>query len=821
MAKTSKSLWGHLDALRGTSDKLACLLLPDGSIEMFGAGKRVADILAEYPGYHVGSLTSSRPRLAPQKVLRPGSTYHLTPVVSADGENGPLSPGGNGGEGTPRLRRESASFLRPTEAFGEVANDVALVHEGPHRGPSRRVSLDPGSLQRHATGSPRTSTRWRVIPRDPFTGLPATHEGSQPAESQPESQPELLSAAMVRAALTGSETQRSSAEETMWTPHMQHSYAGVQGAPSVQIPPQEPQQQQDQEKEQQGSTTKVAVLERQLPPPRGNQRKLADSPVAAVFPDFAVCYDIDEDSPASLSPPSLPTPPCQLPPCLFPSPVACPGADRPEGRPENMPSSLEAPQTPSTSSLSLLPPSFLPLLPFPHSPPPLPFPPHPAPQTTGPLAGTKGSESRLEVLWEALTCGLVGTCLLLPLAAALQSCPPLPLSLFLSFPPCKSGRYLPPSSPSSKAGAGGTTVRAFGYYDGTQQTEVNQLNTGRTLLNPDGTQQNTDGFQLNTDGTQLNSGGDQLNSGGNQLNSGGDQADNTIANANNDGYTSTPSAEVVPAKSSKTNSGENAAEIVVPFGAKVGPVADVNAAGGLKVSAGNNQVEINPSGSANVSSDLLKTSASGDATGSAKFNREGVTVNADGSANANVFNGVGTGEANAKGSAGVTKTGVNADAAIGANADVAGVGANVNVGAGGGFNKKEVNANAGFGVYGNVGNIAGAGTNIGSTAKVSRDEIAANAGFGIGANVGGIGAGGTAASTAEISRKGVKAGANAGASPSLPISQPVPSCTALDRHQHTMFRIKKKEVARSLRCVNCESPPPKSPQVPHSILAAL
>ncbi|CAI7729684.1 unnamed protein product [Closterium sp. NIES-53] len=260
---------------------------------MFGAGKKVADILAEYPGYHVSSLTSSRPRLAPQKVLRPGSTYHLTPVVSADGENGPLSPGGNGGEGTPRLRRESASFLRPTEAFGEVANDVALVHEGPHRGPSRRVSLDPGSLRRHATGSPRTSTRRRVIPRDPFTGLPATHEGSQPAESQPESQPALLSAAMVRAALTGSETQRSSAEETMWTPHMQHRYAGVQGAPSVQAPPTEPQQQQEQE--QQGSATKVAVLERELKLPRGNQRKLADSPAAAVFPDFAVCYDTDED----------------------------------------------------------------------------------------------------------------------------------------------------------------------------------------------------------------------------------------------------------------------------------------------------------------------------------------------------------------------------------------------------------------------------------------------------------------------------------------------------------------------------------------------
>ncbi|CAI6009264.1 unnamed protein product [Closterium sp. NIES-65] len=305
------------------------------------------------------------------------------------------------------------------------------------------------------------------------------------------------------------------------------------------------------------------------------------------------------------------------------------------------------------------------------------------------------------------------------------------------------------------------TARAFGYDDGTQQADGTQLNT-------DGTQLNTDGTQLNSDGNQLNSGADQK-----QPNSDGVQTDNSVAPIANDnsgytnsGYTNTPSVESVPAKTSKPNSGETSAAIVVPVGATVGPVA-VNAAGGLKVTGGNNQVEINPSGSADVSSDLLKTSASGDAIGSARFNREGVTVNADGSANANVFNGVGTGEANAKGSAGVTKTGVNADAAIGANADVAGVGANVNVGAGGGFNKKEVNANAGFGVYGNVGNIAGAGTNIGSTAKVSRDEIAANAGFGIGANVGGIGAGGTAASTAEISRKGVKAGANAGASVQL------------------------------------------------------
>ncbi|CAI7814397.1 unnamed protein product, partial [Closterium sp. NIES-53] len=333
------------------------------------------------------------------------------------------------------------------------------------------------------------------------------------------------------------------------------------------------------------------------------------------------------------------------------------------------------------------------------------------------------------------------------------------------------------------------TARAFDFYDGTQQTEVNQLNTGRAQLNTDGTQLNSGGNQLNSGGDQLNSGGDQLNSGGDQLNSGGDQlnsggdqlnsggdqqqlnsdgvqTDNSvtpIANYNS-GYTN--SVESVPAKTSKTNSGENSAAIVVPVGATVGPIA-VNAAGGLRVTGGSNQVEINPSGSGGVSSDLLKTSASGDAIGSAKFNREGVTANVDGSANANVFNGIGTGEAKAKGSAGVTKSGVNADASVGANADVAGVGANLNIGAGGGFNKKEVNANAGFGVYGNVGNIAGAGTNIGSKAKVSRDEVSADAGFGIGASVKGIGAGGTAASAAEISRKGVKAGANAGASVQL------------------------------------------------------
>ncbi|CAI5475809.1 unnamed protein product [Closterium sp. Yama58-4] len=469
------------------------------------------------------------------------------------------------------------------------------------------------------------------------------------------------------------------------------------------------------------------------------------------------------------------------------------------------------------------------------------------------------------------------------------------------------------------------SARAFGYGDGTQPTDGTQLNSDGTQLNSDGTQLNSDGTQLNSDGTQpnsdgtglnsdgtqlnsdgtqltsdgtqlnpsgdqqqLNSGGDQQqltyggnqqqqqNSGGNQqqLNSAGAQTDNTVAPIANDnngytnsGYTDTPSVESVPTKTNDMKIVEKSAAIVVPFGANVGPVADVSAAGGLKVTGRNNEVEINPAGSASVSSDLLKTDVSGDAIGSAKFNREGVTVNADGSANANLFNGVGTGEAKAKGSAGVTKSGVNADASVGATADVAGVGANVNIGAAGGFSKKEVNAKAGFGIGGNVKNVGGAGTNIESAAKVSRDKINAEAGFGFGANVAGIGAGGTATSAAEISRQGVKAGANAGASVQLGdfarsanfvqvswcstvtadgkteevakgckkiVAQPQKGCQGnpLDKFEFNpqkaarkamskffgMFRINKKEVARSLRCVNCKSSPPP-PQF-NSILAA-
>ncbi|GJP42689.1 hypothetical protein CLOM_g2228 [Closterium sp. NIES-68] len=260
----SKGLWGmHLDVLRGTSDKLVCLLLPDGSMEMFGEGKTVADILAAYPGYHVGSLTSSRPRLAPQKALHPGSTYYLTPdltpgvAAAASRGNGPFSPGVTREGVTPHLRRESATYLRTAEEFGDVANDVAWLRE--ERPPARRVSLDPGSLQRHAsrtTGARQIPSGDLFTGRDPFTGLATTHEESQ-------SQPAQVSASMVRAALTGSRMHAC-------------------------------------EEEQPGS---YVELGRNVPvcgniacqAPECNPNMLADSSGgAATFPDFAGCYNIDE-----------------------------------------------------------------------------------------------------------------------------------------------------------------------------------------------------------------------------------------------------------------------------------------------------------------------------------------------------------------------------------------------------------------------------------------------------------------------------------------------------------------------------------------------
>ncbi|CAI5457675.1 unnamed protein product [Closterium sp. Yama58-4] len=574
--------------------------------------------------------------------------------------------------------------MRPvttTEAFGEVAND----------------------------GARRTSTRRRVIPRDPFTGLPPTHGGSQPTESRPaESQPALVSAAMVRAALTRSITHgceeqlRSSAEETMWAPRMQHGYAGIQSSPSVQIPQQPPQQQQQQEDEEQqeGSATEVAVLERELQTFRGNQRKMADSPAATVIPDFAVCYDIDEDVSDA-------------------------------GNVSRRKTTISFPTLLRDSCDKYSPGCYAQ------------FPPE----------------------------NTIPTCLIcsnrLPFSRAASS--------------WQTARAFDESGPKVWRNAVGTQQQQnAGTVQPQQDADVTQPQQNADVTQP---QQNAAGEWPRLLVEQLTDGGDQQqqDSGGDQQqqNSSGDQQQQDSAGAesgntvtpiaiDNRGYTNTPSVEADPAKTNEKKSGESSAEIVVPFGAKAGPVADVNAAGGLKVTGGNNQLEMNPTGSADVSSDVLKTKVSGDATGSAKFNREGVTtVNVDGSAKTNVFDGVGTGEAKAKGSAGMTKNGVNADASVGANADVAGVGANVNVGAGGEFSKKEVKAKAGFGIGGKVKNVGGAETNIESTAKVSRDKVNAKAGFGVGANVGGIAAGGKGESTAEISRKGVKAGANAGASVQL------------------------------------------------------
>ncbi|GJP81856.1 hypothetical protein CLOP_g11974, partial [Closterium sp. NIES-67] len=56
--------------------RLAVVVLPDGSVSMYGPGKTVADVLAEHPpGHRVRS--SDDHILASTKQLRPGSTYYL------------------------------------------------------------------------------------------------------------------------------------------------------------------------------------------------------------------------------------------------------------------------------------------------------------------------------------------------------------------------------------------------------------------------------------------------------------------------------------------------------------------------------------------------------------------------------------------------------------------------------------------------------------------------------------------------------------------------------------------------------------------------
>ncbi|CAI5506229.1 unnamed protein product [Closterium sp. Naga37s-1] len=143
------SRWGLDKLLRSrSSDKLVSLLLPDGSMEMFGGGKTVADIMAEYPGHHVGSITSSRPCLAPEKSLHPGSTYYLEPkqsplkgaksLPSNEDFKGFLPDSDrNNGPAPRRARKET----RKSERKGDF-----LTENGQNGFVPRRMSLDTGAL---------------------------------------------------------------------------------------------------------------------------------------------------------------------------------------------------------------------------------------------------------------------------------------------------------------------------------------------------------------------------------------------------------------------------------------------------------------------------------------------------------------------------------------------------------------------------------------------------------------------------------------------------------------------------------------------------
>ncbi|CAI5475813.1 unnamed protein product [Closterium sp. Yama58-4] len=146
------SRWGLDKLLRSrSSDKLVSLLLPDGSMEMFGEGKTVADIMAEYPGHYVGSITSSRPCLAPEKALHPGSTYYLEPeqsplkgAKSLPSNNGKdvkgLLPDGDRNERpAPRsARKETRKDEREGNLLAENGQAAGFI--------PRRMSLDAGAV---------------------------------------------------------------------------------------------------------------------------------------------------------------------------------------------------------------------------------------------------------------------------------------------------------------------------------------------------------------------------------------------------------------------------------------------------------------------------------------------------------------------------------------------------------------------------------------------------------------------------------------------------------------------------------------------------
>ncbi|CAI7750362.1 unnamed protein product [Closterium sp. NIES-54] len=143
------SRWGLDKLLRSrSSDKLVSLLLPDGSMEMFGGGKTVADIMAEYPGHHVGSITSSRPCLTPEKSLHPGSTYYLEPkqsplkgaksLPSNEDFKGFLPDSDrNDGPAPRRARKETRKAERQGDFLTENVQNGFVP---------RRMSLDTGAL---------------------------------------------------------------------------------------------------------------------------------------------------------------------------------------------------------------------------------------------------------------------------------------------------------------------------------------------------------------------------------------------------------------------------------------------------------------------------------------------------------------------------------------------------------------------------------------------------------------------------------------------------------------------------------------------------
>ncbi|GJP47140.1 hypothetical protein CLOM_g6369 [Closterium sp. NIES-68] len=153
MAK-AMSRWG-LDKLLSSrgSDKLVSLLLPDGSMEMFGGGKTVADIMAEYPGHHVGSITSSRPCLAPQKSLHPGSTYYLEPTKQSRLEGAKSLPskdfkgyldGDRNNNGPSRHQRARKETTRVDQ--NEDDDDFLTQNRQTAGFIPRRMSLDAGAL---------------------------------------------------------------------------------------------------------------------------------------------------------------------------------------------------------------------------------------------------------------------------------------------------------------------------------------------------------------------------------------------------------------------------------------------------------------------------------------------------------------------------------------------------------------------------------------------------------------------------------------------------------------------------------------------------